>query len=69
MKSDWFDADSLCVNSALGEGPLNFEPFSSDEDNTKMALPSPKFPIIPTGGHSNLDISNVLQPLYIAGLL
>ncbi|GFS85111.1 hypothetical protein TNCV_4222881 [Trichonephila clavipes] len=35
---------------AFGNGPLNFEPWSSDVDDTSVGTPSPNYPTIPMGG-------------------
>ncbi|GFW90012.1 hypothetical protein TNCV_2172071 [Trichonephila clavipes] len=35
---------------AFGDGPLHFEPRSSDEDNTRAGNPSPNYRTTPTGG-------------------
>ncbi|GFU77408.1 ATP-binding cassette sub-family A member 1 [Trichonephila clavipes] len=35
---------------AFGDGPCNFEPWSSDEDHTRAGTPSPNYHTTPTGG-------------------
>ncbi|GFU75707.1 putative DD41D transposase [Trichonephila clavipes] len=36
---------------AFGDGPRNFEPWSSDVDDTLAGTPSPNYRTTPTGGH------------------
>ncbi|GFU56227.1 transposable element Tcb1 transposase [Trichonephila clavipes] len=54
---------------AFGEGPLNFEPWSSDEDNTCALTPSPNFYTTPTGGRLSLDKITCIDLLCTVGLL
>ncbi|GFX10085.1 hypothetical protein TNCV_4539561 [Trichonephila clavipes] len=35
---------------AFGDGPRNFEPWSSDVDDTRAGTPSPNYHTTPTGG-------------------
>ncbi|GFT99531.1 hypothetical protein TNCV_3239671 [Trichonephila clavipes] len=35
----------------FGDGPRNFEPWSSDEDDTGASTASPNKPTLPMGGH------------------
>ncbi|GFW99062.1 hypothetical protein TNCV_3008321 [Trichonephila clavipes] len=39
-----------CYTRAFGDGPRNFEPWSSDVDDTSAGTPSPNYHITPTGG-------------------
>ncbi|GFW43094.1 hypothetical protein TNCV_1474891 [Trichonephila clavipes] len=48
---------------AIGDGPRNFEPWASDEDDTTSGTPSPSFHTTPTGRHLSLDLFNVQRPL------
>ncbi|GFX39610.1 hypothetical protein TNCV_2103541 [Trichonephila clavipes] len=40
----------LCCVRAFGDGPRNFEPWSSDEDDTRVGTPSPNYHTSPMGG-------------------
>ncbi|GFW46891.1 hypothetical protein TNCV_2982471 [Trichonephila clavipes] len=51
-----------------GDGPCNFEPQSSDENETGAGPPSLNFHITPTAGRLSPDRFDVHQPLYTAGL-
>ncbi|GFV19440.1 hypothetical protein TNCV_3663731 [Trichonephila clavipes] len=42
-----------------GDGPRNFEPWSSDKDGTRVGIPSPNFHIMTMGGCLSLDRFNV----------
>ncbi|GFW22555.1 putative DD41D transposase [Trichonephila clavipes] len=41
---------ALCYTRAFGDGPRNFEPWSSDVDDTRAGTPSPNYHTTPTGG-------------------
>ncbi|GFS93183.1 hypothetical protein TNCV_1051861 [Trichonephila clavipes] len=47
---------------AFGNRPHNFEPWSSDEDNTRVGTPSPNYHTTPTGGYG--DRFNSCQVIY-----
>ncbi|GFT89422.1 hypothetical protein TNCV_4387041 [Trichonephila clavipes] len=49
---------------AFGDEPRNFEPWSSDENDT-----SSNFPTTPMGGLLSLDIFNVHHPLHYGSSL
>ncbi|GFT32154.1 hypothetical protein TNCV_428021 [Trichonephila clavipes] len=40
----------LCYTRAFGDGPRNFEPWSSDVNDTRAGTPSPNYPTTPMGG-------------------
>ncbi|GFX01108.1 hypothetical protein TNCV_4580741 [Trichonephila clavipes] len=46
-----YEDQSLSVNytRAFGDGPRNFEPWSSDVDDTSAGIPSPNYHTTPTG--------------------
>ncbi|GFX08037.1 hypothetical protein TNCV_1237171 [Trichonephila clavipes] len=46
------DAKSIkrCYARAFGDGPRNFEPWSSDVDDTRAGTPSFNYHTTPTGG-------------------
>ncbi|GFV83612.1 hypothetical protein TNCV_3611881 [Trichonephila clavipes] len=49
----------------FGDGPRNFEPWSSDEDDTRTDTASPNFHTTPTRGRLSVIIFNVhLPPLH-----
>ncbi|GFU65442.1 hypothetical protein TNCV_633651 [Trichonephila clavipes] len=39
-----------CYTTAFGDGPRNFEPWSSDLHDTRAGTPSPNCHTTPTGG-------------------
>ncbi|GFV29624.1 hypothetical protein TNCV_329901 [Trichonephila clavipes] len=56
---------------ALVDGSRNFEPWSSDSDNTYAGtpLPLPTFHTTPTGGRLSFDIFNLHRPPLHGGFL
>ncbi|GFW34208.1 hypothetical protein TNCV_384241 [Trichonephila clavipes] len=50
---------------AFGDGPRNFEPWSSDEEDTWADTPSPKYPTTPKRGYlsSRTDLT-CIAPLH-----
>ncbi|GFW01466.1 hypothetical protein TNCV_5031161 [Trichonephila clavipes] len=42
----------LSYTRAFGDGPRNFEPWSSDVDDTLAGTPSPNYHTTPTGGRA-----------------
>ncbi|GFU48897.1 hypothetical protein TNCV_3209011 [Trichonephila clavipes] len=54
---------------AFGDGPRNFEPWSSEKDLLELEVPSPNFHITPTGGYLSLDIFNVHRSPLLGGSL
>ncbi|GFV65500.1 hypothetical protein TNCV_1737371 [Trichonephila clavipes] len=55
------DSNTFSYSKAFGDGPRNFETWSSDEDDIRVGTP-PNFHIPPTRGHLNLDRFNVYHP-------
>ncbi|GFX44096.1 hypothetical protein TNCV_4118921 [Trichonephila clavipes] len=49
----------VCYTRAFGDGPRNFEPWSSDVDDTRAGTPSPNYHTTPTEDVSALDRLNV----------
>ncbi|GFX58378.1 hypothetical protein TNCV_306681 [Trichonephila clavipes] len=60
---DW----SMELREVLGDRPRNFEPRSSDEDDTWADTPSPDFHTTPTGRHWSLNTFIVHRPLLYSG--
>ncbi|GFW71638.1 hypothetical protein TNCV_2548511 [Trichonephila clavipes] len=54
--------EPLSYTKAFGDGPRNFEPWSSNEEDTSADKPSHNFYTTPTGGRLRINIFNVHRP-------
>ncbi|GFY18712.1 uncharacterized protein TNCV_2399341 [Trichonephila clavipes] len=54
---------AISYSRAFGEGSRNFEPRSSDEDDTRAGTPSPNYHTTPTGGRLSSDLT-CIAPLH-----
>ncbi|GFW64093.1 uncharacterized protein TNCV_707981 [Trichonephila clavipes] len=65
LKKSLFTNVALQINArAIGDGLRNFEPRSSEENDTRtVSPPSPSFHTTPTRRRLSLDIFNMYQPL------
>ncbi|GFX32015.1 hypothetical protein TNCV_4098661 [Trichonephila clavipes] len=57
----------MSYSRAFGDGPRNFEPWSSDQDDTCVGTTSPNFNTPPTGGRLSSDIFYVHRPPLLGG--
>ncbi|GFS73333.1 hypothetical protein TNCV_4712101 [Trichonephila clavipes] len=56
------DLNCILFKGFFSDGSRNFEPWSSEEDDTPKLAHSPNFHISPTGGCLSLNIFNMHQP-------